>query len=96
MVVILFASFFDTHFKASFLSIVFSDVGLHSEMKVNKLFSSLFLPSFWSSSFSSFSISEWWPARDLVSKALESRFEVDPSGRIIVLETGNNEVHSRV
>ena len=32
--------------------------------------------------------SDWWPARALVSKALESRFEVHSSGRIIVLESG--------
>jgi uncharacterized UPF0160 family protein len=38
--------------------------------------------------FNFFQPPDWWPARDLVSKALESRFEVHPSGRIIVLETG--------
>lgn len=29
----------------------------------------------------------WWPARSIVQKALDERFEVDPSGKIIVLST---------
>ncbi len=28
----------------------------------------------------------WWPARQLVRNAIDSRFDVDPSGEIIELE----------
>ena len=31
---------------------------------------------------------DWWPARELVCQALESRYDVHASGRIIVLENG--------
>jgi len=30
----------------------------------------------------------WWPAREIVSKALENRFKVHESGRILLLENG--------
>lgn len=32
-------------------------------------------------------VNVWLPARDIVEKAISSRLDVDPKGRIIVLET---------
>ena len=32
-------------------------------------------------------IKDWWPARSIVKNAVDRRFEVDPSGQIIVLES---------
>ena len=35
-----------------------------------------------------FYATSWWPAREIVAKALEERFDLHPSGKVLFLENG--------